>query len=67
MQQASLMAILGFPVIMPQLLLVMRLSKAAFAETFKEGAVSQLVLLLLALDLGIVVLTLILYPYLWKD
>lgn len=67
MQQASLMAILGFPVIIPQLLLSMRLSKAAFAEAFREGAVSQLVLLLLALDFGIVVLTLILYPYLWKD
>ena len=37
MQQASLMAILGFPVILPQLLLSMRLSKAAFAETFQEG------------------------------
>lgn len=67
MQQASLMAILGFPVILPQLLLSMRLSKAAFAEAFQEGAVSQLVLLLLALDCGILVLTLILYPYLWKD
>lgn len=67
MQQASLMAILGFPVILPQLLLSMRLSRAAFAEAFREGAVSQLVLLLLALDFGILVLTLILYPYLWKD
>lgn len=67
MQQASLMAILGFPVILPQLLLSMRLSRAAFAEAFREGAVSQLVLLLLALDCGILVLTLILYPYLWKD
>jgi heme exporter protein B len=67
MQQASLMAILGFPVILPQLLLSMRLSKAAFAEAFQEGAVSQLVLLLLALDCSILVLTLILYPYLWKD
>jgi heme exporter protein B len=67
MQQASLMAILGFPVVMPQILLSMRLSKAAFAEAFKEGAVAQLALLLLALDAGILLLTLILYPYLWKD
>jgi heme exporter protein B len=67
MQQASLMAILGFPVILPQLLLSMRLSKAAFAEAFQEGAVSQLAALLLALDFGILVLTLILYPYLWKE
>ena len=66
-QQASLMAILGFPVVLPQVLLSMRLSKAAFAEAFKEGAVAQLALLLLALDMGILLLTLILYPYLWKD
>jgi hypothetical protein len=45
----------------------MRLSKAAFAEAFQEGAVSQLAALLLALDFGILVLTLILYPYLWKE
>jgi heme exporter protein B len=67
MQQASLMAILGFPVIIPQLLLLIRLSKIAFAETFKAGVALQVVLLLLALDLGIVVLSVILFPFLWKD
>jgi len=67
MQQASLMAILGFPVIIPQLLLLIRLSKIAFAETFRAGVATQVVLLLLALDLGIVVLSVILFPYLWKD
>jgi heme exporter protein B len=67
MQQASLMAILGFPIIIPQLLLLIRLSKAAFAETFREGVVGQVVLLLIALDLGIVVLSVILFPFLWKD
>jgi heme exporter protein B len=67
MQQASLMAILGFPIIIPQLLLLIRLSKVAFAETFREGVVGQVVLLLIALDLGIVVLSLILFPFLWKD
>lgn len=67
MQQASLMAILGFPVIIPQLLLLIRLSKLAFAETFKEGVVTQVTLLLLALDLGIIILSVILFPFLWKD
>jgi heme exporter protein B len=67
MQQASLMAILGFPVIIPQLLLLIRLSKIAFAETFKAGIATQVVFLLLALDLGIVVLSVILFPFLWKD
>ena len=67
MQQASLMAILGFPIIIPQLLLLMRLSKTAFAEIFKDGAPMQLVLLLLALDLLIILMAVILYPFLWKD
>jgi len=67
MQQASLMAILGFPIIIPQLLLLMRLSKTAFAEIFKEGALMQLVLLLLALDVLIIFMAIILYPFLWKD
>jgi heme exporter protein B len=66
MQQASLMAILGFPVIIPQLLLLIRLSKIAFAETFKAGVAMQVILLLLALDWHIV-LSVILFPFLWKD
>lgn len=66
-QQASLMAILGFPLIIPQLLLLIRLSKLAFAEVFKAGVATQVVLLLLALDLAIVILSVILFPFLWKD
>ena len=66
-QQASLMAILGFPVIIPQLLLLSRLSKLAFAEVFKAGVAFQVVLLLIALDLAIIVLSVILFPFLWKD
>ncbi|MEY3433060.1 MAG: hypothetical protein RL131_996 [Bacteroidota bacterium] len=67
MQQASLMAILGFPLIIPQLLLLIRLSKTAFAEVFREGVPLQLVLLLVGLDVLIVFLAVILYPFLWKD
>jgi heme exporter protein B len=67
MQQASLMAILGFPIIIPQLLLLVRLSKTAFSEIFKDGAPIQIILLLLALDISVVILAMILYPFLWKD
>lgn len=67
MQQASLMAILGFPIIIPQLLLLVRLSKTAFSEIFREGAPTQIMLLLLALDISVVILAMILYPFLWKD
>lgn len=66
-QNAALIAILGFPVILPQLLLLMRLSKAAFSEVFREGAVLQLAGLISLLDLLVIALAAILFPYLWKD
>ncbi|MFM6924323.1 MAG: heme exporter protein CcmB [Ferruginibacter sp.] len=66
-QNAALIAILGFPVILPQLLLLMRLSKAAFAEVFREGAVMQLAALIGGLDILVIAMAVILFPYLWKD
>ncbi|MBS1736751.1 MAG: heme exporter protein CcmB [Bacteroidetes bacterium] len=66
-QNAAIMAILGFPLIIPQLLLLMKLSKSAFGEVFRDGALMQITLLLLGLDLLVVVLAVILFPFLWKD
>jgi heme exporter protein B len=66
-QNAALIAILGFPVILPQLLLLIRLSKTAFAEVFKAGAVLQLSSLIIGLDVLVVALAIILFPFLWKD
>jgi heme exporter protein B len=66
-QNAALMAILGFPVILPQLMLLMRLSKVALGEVFREGAIIQLTGLILLLDLMVFVLAVVLFPYLWKD
>ncbi len=66
-QNAALIAILGFPVILPQLLLLMRLSKAAFAEVFREGAVMQMAALIAGLDVLVIAMAVILFPYLWKD
>lgn len=66
-QNAALIAILGFPVILPQLLLLMRLSRAAFGEIFREGALWQLAGLTAGLDILVVLLAIILFPYLWKD
>lgn len=66
-QNAALIAILGFPVILPQLLLLMRLSKSAFSEVFRDGALWQLAGLIALIDLGVIVMAVILFPYLWKD
>ena len=64
-QNAAIMAILGFPIIIPQLLLLMRLSNAAFSETMVVPATT--VLLLIALDAMVILLAVILFPFLWKD
>lgn len=65
-QSAALMAILGFPLIIPQLLLVMKLANTAFSQVIQDSLV-QIVVLLALLDLSVVVLAVILFPFLWKD
>jgi heme exporter protein B len=66
-QNSAVMAILGFPLIIPQLLLLIRLSKASMGEIFREGALMQIVLLLSGLDILVIVLAIVLFPFLWKD
>jgi heme exporter protein B len=66
-QNAALIAILGFPVILPILLLLMRLSKSAFAEIFREGALLQISGLIVLMDVLVVALAIILFPFLWKE
>ncbi len=65
-QQASLMAIMGFPIILPQLLLLSRISKSVFLPVLQAG-LWQMVLLVAALDILIIILAVILFPFLWKD
>ncbi|MEO6220077.1 MAG: heme exporter protein CcmB [Ginsengibacter sp.] len=66
-QNAAVMAILGFPLIVPQLMLLMKLSKSAFGEIFREGALLQISLLLIGFDVMVIALAIILFPFLWKD
>jgi heme exporter protein B len=64
-QNAAIMAILGFPVIIPQVVLLMRLSSTAFSPLLTIPIPT--VLLLLALDALVMLLAVILFPFLWKD
>lgn len=64
-QNAAIMAVLGFPVIIPQLVLLMRLSGAAFSPLLTIP--TSTVLLLIALDALVILLAVILFPFLWKD
>jgi heme exporter protein B len=65
-QNAALMAIMGFPLIIPQLLILMRLSNIAFASVFQSG-LNYIILLLAGFDVMVVALAVILFPFLWKD
>ncbi len=64
-QNAAIMAVLGFPLIIPQLLLLMKLSNAAFNPLLTIPYTT--ILLLVALDVMVIMLAVILFPFLWKD
>ena len=64
-QNAAIMAILGFPIIIPQLLLLMKASSTVFSTT---SAVSLMnILMLVASNVLVILLSVILFPFLWKD
>jgi heme exporter protein B len=65
-QNAALMAILGFPLIIPQIMLLVRSSVTAFSQVYAANWWLNIGLLA-GLDLMIVVLSVILFPFLWKD
>jgi len=64
-QNAAIMAILGFPIIIPQLMLLMQLANTVFSD--KTGIASSTLLLIVMLDVLVVMLAVILFPFLWKD
>ncbi|MGN6401527.1 MAG: heme exporter protein CcmB [Flavisolibacter sp.] len=64
-QNAAIMAILGFPIIIPQLLILMKISSAVFVSSGSLPLIN--ILLLLVSDLLVVLLAVILFPFLWKD
>ncbi len=65
-QGAALMAILGFPLVIPQLLLLSKISNIAF-ETVLQGGLGWMLTVLTGLDVLLVTLAIILFPFLWKD
>ncbi len=65
-QNSALMAIMGFPLVIPQILLMMKISNIAFSDVIQSG-LGQMIALLIGLDILVVVLAVILFPFLWKD
>lgn len=64
---ATLMPVLSFPVVIPVLSLLITLSKAAVLGIEGDGNAEKDILVLLAIDGIMLVLSFILFPYLWRD
>jgi heme exporter protein B len=64
-QNAAIMAILGFPLIIPQLIMLMKISNSVFSQS--GPAIGGTVLLLMVMNFLIIILSIILFPFLWKD
>jgi heme exporter protein B len=65
-QSTALMAVMGFPLIIPQLLLLMKIAAIAFSTVIQSG-LAEMIALLIVLDIMVVLLSVILFPFLWKD
>lgn len=63
---AMLMAVLSFPIIIPMLLLILKISKSAMDGLEKSTSYDE-ILILSAIDAIVIVLSVILFPYLWRS
>jgi heme exporter protein B len=63
---ATLMAILSFPVILPILLTLVRLSQIAL-RLLQDTSYKRDIINLLAIDAILITLTFVLFPFIWKD
>jgi len=62
----SLMAVLSFPIILPLLLTLMKISSMALAGPEWPGTAGPLVILV-TINLAVIILAYLLFPYLWRD
>lgn len=63
----ALMSILSFPVILPLILVVIRLSKQAVDGIEWAGVSGSMILVLISLNVLTLALSFLLFPYLWRD
>lgn len=63
---AALMAVLGFPVVIPLLLLVINAFKLSLQVSIQVIDIVKPLLSLLLIDIVVVILAVILFPYLWR-
>jgi len=64
---AALMAILGFPIVVPLLLLLVNASRMALKERILVADILKNLSAIFLIDAVVVILAVILFPYLWRD
>jgi heme exporter protein B len=65
-QNAALMAVLGFPILTPIMMILSKLATKAIMPVFQEGW-NELAFVLFLLIVLVLILSLILFPFLWKE
>lgn len=63
---ATLMAVLGFPLMMPLIVFMTKLSEEAY-RNFESPDLWKVAFMLLAFNIILVILSLVLFPYIWRD
>ncbi|MEM1216300.1 MAG: heme exporter protein CcmB [Bacteroidota bacterium] len=63
---ATLMAIMGFPVVIPILLILVKLGANAL-RLMRDTSIGNDILILVAINLVLLSVALLLYPFLWRD
>ncbi|MFH1118440.1 MAG: heme exporter protein CcmB [Bacteroidota bacterium] len=64
---AALMAILGFPVVVPLLLLLVNASRLSLKAELPAIEILKSLSALFLIDVVVIILAVILFPYLWRD
>ncbi|MEI8007646.1 MAG: heme exporter protein CcmB [Bacteroidota bacterium] len=62
----SLMAILSFPIVLPLLMTLMKVSGSALTSMTWSGSI-PLIIILLIINIAVILLAFLLFPYLWRD
>lgn len=65
-QNAALMAIMGFPIMLPLLMMLSSIAKSSFLIVYQPG-LPKLFLMMGSMDVLIIALSMVLFPFLWKD
>lgn len=65
-QNAGLMAIMGFPLVILMLMILTNASKTALMVVYQPGLI-RMILLLAGIDVLVIALALVLFPFLWKN